>query len=296
MVLQINPAKVLLWRSANELQIGPGRQALRLSNLSSGQQRLLNLLYRGIADDFFNEVAEAVGAEDSQSLLEQVKPNLLSQAGFQTNLSPEFIERSFAEICRAQASFAVDGKAVLQMRQLGCIYVQGNSQTADLICQALTEAGVGRLISDSSFESYKDQIDFGILIGQNAVSPADYSPLLRRNINHVSIVFDNDGVQVSPVISNSKSPCLSCFHENLSEQDSTWPAMASQLLFSKQSFDDATARLFAASIACQRALQQLDQSWAQNEVSQMGYRLNVGSGQISEFNWQFNRSCLCRIN
>ncbi len=296
MVLQINPAKVLLWRNPNELQIGPGQSALRLSNLTPGQQRLLNLLYRGVADDFFHEVATAVGADDSENLLEQLRPELLSQAGYQTTLSPEFIERSFAEICRAQSSFAVDGRAVLQVRQQGRIFVQGRSQTAQLITRALEEAAVGRLISDTDFEGNKNRIDFGILISQNAVCPSDYSPLLSRGISHVSIVFDSDGVTVSPVISSSKSPCLSCFHENLIELDSSWPAVASQLLFSKQEFDDSTTRLFAASIACQRALQQLDQPWAQHEASQMGYRLNLGTGQISEFDWQFNRNCLCRID
>lgn len=295
MVLQINPSQMPLWRKPDELQLGAGSGAVRLKKLSQGQQRLMNLLYRGIPDEYFEEAAVAVGAENAGELLEIVAPELLGMAGFQTRLSAEFIEKSFAEICRAQASFAIEGSAVLEMRQASRIYVQGQSPTSALIFESLTSAGVGKIEFEPLPEPDGDQIDFAILISQNTVSPADYSRFMNRAIPHISVVFDSTGVSVSPVIENSKTPCLTCYHENLSDADSQWPALATQLLFSKFQFDDSTARLFAASLACQRALQQIDRPIAKEPVGKSGYRLNIATGVITEFEWRFNTTCLCRV-
>lgn len=294
MVLQINPSQMALWRKPNELQLGIGSSALRLQKLSQGQQRLINLLYRGIPDDYFDEAAAAVGAENAGEILEAVKPNLLGMAGFQTRLSAEFIEKSFAEICRAQASFAVEGSAVLEMRQLSRVFVQGESTTSALISESLKNAAVAKVLVDSISAEEIEQIDFAILISNNAVSPADYSRFMNRAIAHISIVFDSVGVSVSPVIENSKTPCLTCFHENQTDVDSLWPTIATQMLFSKLEFDDSTARLFAASLACQRALQHIDAALAREPISEVGYRLNIATGAITEFEWPFNSNCLCR--
>ena len=296
MVLQINPSQMALWRKHNQLQIGVGPNCTRLSNLSEGRQRLLTLLYRGIPDDYFDEAAQVVGAENASWLLAQVSPHLLEKAGHQTQLSAEFIEKRFAEICRAQASFAIEGSAVLEMRQLGRVFIQGPSQTSDLIADSLQAAGVGHIHNQPSDFNDSDRFDLAILINQNLISPADYARFMNRAIDHISIVFDAEGVSVSPVIENSQTPCLTCYHENLSDKDNDWPALATQLLFSKLEFDDSTARLFAAALASQRALQQIDRPLSKEPASKIGYRLNIATGAISEFDWPFNSNCLCRVS
>ena len=117
-------------------------------------------------------------------------------------------------------------------------------------------------------------------------------------VAHLSVVFDAEGVTISPVIEVAKSPCLSCFHENQTAADTAWPAIASQLLFSKQDFDDSVAALFAAAIACQRVLQFVDRAagFDSSSIDSTGYRLSIGSGQVSEIQWQFSAACACRIS
>jgi hypothetical protein len=237
-----------------------------------------------------------VGAENAGGLLAAVSPHLLEKAGHQTQLSAEFIEKRFAEICRAQASFAIEGSAVLEMRQLGRVFIQGPSQTSDLITDSLQAAGVGHIHNQSSGFNDSDRFDLAILINQNLISPADYARFMNKAIDHISIVFDAEGVSVSPVIENSLTPCLTCFHENLSDKDKDWPAIATQMLFSKLEFDDSTARLFAAALASQRALQQIDRPLSKEPASKIGYRLNIATGAISEFDWPFNSNCLCRVS
>ncbi len=69
MVLRINPSRMPIWRNPNELQLGESTNAIRIAGLSPGQERLIKLLYRGVADSYFKEVAETVGANEPEKLL-----------------------------------------------------------------------------------------------------------------------------------------------------------------------------------------------------------------------------------
>ena len=311
MVLRINPSRMAIWRSPNELQLGEAENSIRISGLSPGQERLISLLYRGVADSYFKEVAATVGASEPDALLRQIEPALLKRAGEPTSLSAQFIEDHFAEICRAQAMHNTEGKVVLASRKRAVVFVENCQGATKTIAEALARSGVGTIVleeieglslscqtiklSDMS-DSQLDQVDFAILVSNNAVSPRSYSRWLARSVPHLSIVFDSEGVLMSPTIRSSKTPCLNCFHENQTIIDPAWPAVASQLLFSKQRFDDVSTGYFAASIASQRVLQEIDDSNGFVEVSQSGagYRLSMTNAEISEFSWQFSDSCKCR--
>jgi hypothetical protein len=304
MVLRINPSKELLWRSPSEVQFGSSTDAVRLVQLTAGQERLLGLLNRGIADEYFDDVAQAVAAENPRELLGQLDSVLLRDAALPTQLSAEFLEARFAEICRAQSIHSREGAAVLAARQTRKVFVQAKAAAHELIVHSLRQSGIGAIVTElSSFDEFAEAItcesfDFAVLISNNAVAPRDYAKWMLAGVTHVSAVFDSEGVAISPVIEVAKSPCLSCFHENQTAADLAWPAIASQLLFSKQDFDDSVAVLFAAAIVCQRVLQFVDRAAGFDSVSpdHTGYRLSIGSGQISEIQWQFSTACACLIS
>jgi hypothetical protein len=254
MVLRINPSKAMLWRTTSEVQFGTGPDAVRIANITAAQERLLGLLSRGIADDYFEDVASAVAAENAPDLLGKLDSVLLRDAAHITELSAEFIEQRFAEICRAQAIHSRDGALILSRRQSQTVFVQSRTAASKLIVESLEESAIGNVISNLD-QSTNAAIDFAILLTNNAVAPSDYARLMACGIAHISVVFDAECVTVSPVIESGKTPCLSCFHENQNATDSAWSAIASQLLFSSQKFDDSVASLFAAAIVCQRALQ-----------------------------------------
>ena len=312
MVLRINPSRMPLWRSPNEVQLGHGPNAVRIKGLTIGQERLLSLLYRGVPEEFLQEAATLAGADSAAALLEQVRPALLNRAGEQTSLSADYIEKHFAEICRAQSNYSTEGAVVIEQRKHSQVFVANCGESTRLICDALSKSGLGDLVVDgeldettrrqvTSLENLSDKqidkIDFAILISHNAVSPAEYRKWLSRSIAHISIVFDSEGVSISPVIESSKTPCLSCFHETETAKDKRWPAIASQLLFSNQRFDDSAAQLFAAGIAIQRAIQHIDtqRGFEVVDANRTGYRLSMASGAVSEFSWNFDHSCKCRV-
>lgn len=286
----------MLWRTTSELQFGSGTDAVKIANVTAAQERLLGLLARGIADDYFDEVAHAVAAENASELLERIKPVLLRDASHPTQLSAEFIEKRFAEICRAQAIHSREGSVILARRQTQTVYVQASTAALQPIIESLELSAIGNVLCKLPDEGQR--VDFAVLLANNAVAPSDYSRLMSRGIAHISVVFDSEGVLVSPIIESSKTPCLSCFHENQFLTDESWPAIASQLLFSSQKFDDSVSSLFAAAIVCQRVLQFCDQlaDFEPAEPNRTGYKLSMSSGQISEVQWSFNESCACRGN
>lgn len=270
------------------------------------------MLYRGLPDDFLDQAVIETGAGEVSELMSALEPTMLKSAGQATSLSAEYIEQNFAEICRAQAVHSTEGQVVLEARRSAKVFISDSGVASQLIAESLGKTSVGNLVFESVneiscnskvslikelTEREIDGIDFAVLISQNAVSPAIYKNWLGRSIAHVSIVFDGDGVTVSPVIEAGKTPCLNCFHETQTNADESWPAIASQLLFSNQRFDDVTARLFAASLACQRVLQKLDSQsgFEVSEINQTGYRLSIVSGKITEFSWNFDEACRCVV-
>jgi hypothetical protein len=312
MVLRINPARMPLWRNENELQLGAGTDAIRIKGLTAGQERLIKMLYRGLPDDFLDQAVIETGAGDVAELMKALEPTMLKSAGRPTSLSAEYVEQNFAEICRAQAMHSTEGQVVLEARHNSKVFIASCDGTETMIAESLGKASVGNIVLEASSEvscnsrlflleelseREVDSIDFAVLISQNAVSPATYKNWLGRSIAHVSIVFDSDGVTVSPIIEAGKTPCLNCFHEAQTRSDPSWPAIASQLLFSNQRFDDVTARLFAASLACQRVLQKLDSQsgFAIDDTNTTGYRLSIASGKITEFSWSFDEACRCVV-
>lgn len=292
MVLRINPSKELLWRSPSEVQFGSSTDAVRVAQLTTGQERLLGLLTRGIADEYFDDVAQAVAAESPRALLGQLNSVLLRDAAMPAQLSAEFLEARFAEICRAQAIHSREGAAILAARQTRKVFVQAKTAAHELIVHSLRQSGIAEVVTELK------SFDFAVLLSNNAVAPRDYAKWLVDGVAHMSVVFDSEGVSISPIIEVGKNPCLSCFHENQTAADAAWPAIASQLLFSKQDFDDSVAALFAAAIVCQRVLQFVDRAagFDSSSIDSTGYRLSIGSGQISEIQWQFSAACACRIS
>lgn len=267
---------------------------MRLAQLTAGQERLLGLLTRGIADEYFDDVAEAVAAENPRELLGQLGSVLLREATMPTQLSAEFLEARLAEICRAQATHSREGAAILAARQTRKVFVQAKTAAHELIVHSLRQSGIGEVVTNSASEKF----DFAVLLSNNAVAPRDYAKWMVDGVSHLSAVFDSEGVTISPIIEVAKSACMSCFHENQTATDVAWPAIASQLLFSKQDFDDSVAALFAAAIACQRVLQFVDRAagFDSSSIDNTGYRLSIGSGRIDEIQWQFSPNCACRIS
>lgn len=163
MVLKINPNQQPLWRDPFELQIGVGKNAIRLGKLSPAQERLIATLYKGIADQQLPLVQKQLGLSDSETtdVIDRVGGALLIEppADSKLKLSDDFVAGAFADIIRASLLHSVDGEAVLIGRGERTVFIDDLSRAGLSVALGLAAAGVGHLLS--SDEAKVDAVNIG---------------------------------------------------------------------------------------------------------------------------------------
>jgi hypothetical protein len=278
-----------VWLNPNELQVG-ATDPVVVSGLTQAQQRLVTLLMRGIPTAALPSVAEELGVEHPGELIERLGPALLQDRPA-IAIDREYIEQNFAEICRAQATFGVEGAQVIARRNYASVFIE-ESRTRPLLGRALTTSGVGILLDEKSKVTALMSADVAITVDHSTHKPRNHRRWIALGVPQVAILFDQTGVQISPLIEVGKTPCLTCLQMNRADNQI---AIDSQLLFSTQKFDDAVSEHFAVAIATQTALRRIDQSadFALAEFHRTGYRLDAATGTIHELHWQFASGCLC---
>lgn len=155
MVVKINPSRVPLWRDPQTLQLGLGADAVVLDTVSASQEKLINLLYRGVADASLNTIASTVGSQprETKELLERLTPVLVTSADNKIkapSLSGEFIEQAFAEIIRNSFLSGADGQATLQARANRQVSLASADKSSLVLALALASAGIGAVSSNDN--------------------------------------------------------------------------------------------------------------------------------------------------
>ncbi|WP_296630761.1 hypothetical protein [Rhodoluna sp.] len=150
-------------------------------------------------------------------------------------------------------------------------------------------------ISHETTEKQVAKLDFAVLIANQALPTKRYEQLMKHSVPHLAITFDSQGAWVSPTIVPGKTACLKCLDLSKTEADEKWPALASQLATSTKRFDDTASQLFAAGLALQKTLTQLDRvgGFELTQEETTGYRLANSTGEVSEFQWPANKACDC---
>ncbi|MFM6963417.1 MAG: hypothetical protein ACKOWJ_04025 [Micrococcales bacterium] len=262
----------------------------RVGGLTPAQQRLVSLLIRGIPTNSLTTVANELAVENPGDLVAKLGPALLSDEPA-VALDRDYVEHHFAELCRVQASYSVEGSRVIAARRNASVFID-DCDTAALLATALKASGVATILTKSTSDAQLANVDVAITIDQSAISPVNHRRFLSLGVPQIAIQFDSTGVFISPLIEVGKTPCLTCLQIAGGEAQI---AIDTQLLFSAQRFDDSVSEHFAVAIAAQTALRRIDQQ-AGFEIAdfhRVGYRLNSSTGAIAEFRWHFAENCLC---
>jgi hypothetical protein len=302
MATQINPGLARLWIAANTRQYGY-RRPHALNELSSEQQRLLDFLEHGVTQaqlQSLNKLANTNKATVSE-ILSEVSP-LLWQSS--RTLPKQIIEERFAEITRIFL-MGQDPADILLVRKKKIVFIESLDSTGFTIGKALAIGGIGRLISldqkrvsnaDLGPLSYSksevgiprvraaqktigpalefhsrisrslDQVSASVVIANDIVNPNSYQKWMARDIPHLSICFDEEGVEISPLILPGKTPCLGCMQLYEIETKENWKLIAPQLLALDRDLGDAPLLLFAAAIATNTLLNFFDSGECQKHA------------------------------
>ena len=325
MATQINPALARLWISNSARQYGY-RNFTRLTNLQEDQLRVLDYLEQGLTSSqltSLNRIAR-VSPFRTQELLGRMSPAVWSSS---ETLPAKDIEQRFAEISRIFLQ-GLDPVATLRLRLTKKIYIEKLDATGFTICKALDLAGIGKLISldqkriqladlgplsfskaeigiprvkaaqfligkklefHSRISKSLDEISVAVIMATDVINPLSYQRWLSRDIPHIAICFDEEGVEVSPIIIPGRTACLGCQELYQLQTVEHWPVIAPQLLALQRDLADSPMLLFASGIVVNNLLNFLDYG----EISTEAYRLKR-SGEVVSYSPK-NISCGCRL-
>ena len=314
MVHQINPALARLWIADNARQYGY-KKALTVSELSEPQQRLLDYFELGLTSSQHSNLPRlAKASQETVSDLESRLQSVLWQSP--TGISRSDVESRFAEIARVLLQ-GLDPEEVKKLRKSKSVFIEKLDATGLTIAKALALAGVGKQLSldqirvssqdvsqlgylaaqlglprvraaqaligtdlqmHSRISGSFDAVSLAVLITTDIVNPASYQIWQARDIPHLSIVFDEEGVEVSPLIEPGKTSCLACYEKHRIETEPNWPVIAPQLLALDRTLADSALLLFARGVAVNQILNFIDHGQSESNA----VRLNR-DGKIASF-------------
>lgn len=200
MLLVLDPRIQRVWRSPDSLQFGVERPVLVLDDVSAADERMLAALAAGVTREGLRVIAARAGAPPSSEarLLERVETVLAPPP--RRGPSPSSL-----------------------------VVLDGSGPTASGVERMLGEMGAvvrsGLRWSDPAIA----RADAAVIVASYAVEPQRHARWLRRDVPHLPIVFDDDGVVVGPLVRPGTGPCLRCLDLHRTDADPAWPAMATQL-------------------------------------------------------------------
>lgn len=323
-VTQINPALARLWIADNARQYGY-KKALLVQELTEPQQRLLDYFELGLTSAQHSSLPKIAKTSDAEAvdLESRIAPVLWKSS---TGISSVDVETRFAEIARILLQ-GLDPQQALQLRKTKSVFIENLDATGLTIAKALALAGVGKQLSldqtrvssqdisqlgylaaqlglprvraaqalvgtdlqmHSRISGSFDSVSTAVLITNDIVNPESYQVWQARDIPHLSVVFDEQGVEISPLIEPGKTSCLACYEKHRLETESNWPVIAPQLLALDRSLADSALVLFASGVVVNQVLNFIDLG----EREQQAMRLDR-TGKISSFTPE-GSSCGCR--
>ena len=327
-VLAFNPAVRVLWRSAHEVQLELGAEAMVVEGLDSGLVRAL--LTPGGDASVTGRVA--AGRPVLQTLVEA---NYLwpMPADPSELLAPPH-PRLAGELTALALSHGRPAVELLAARRDRIVLVLGDSVLAPLLGRLLAAAGIGwvhhaenrratlahqqasptapdgegRPLSEltaRSIESVAPEVrtgpvaaderpDLVVLAYDGPIDP-DRADLLHIDDQpYLGVGVGAGTVTVGPLVVPGLSACLACVERHRADRDPAWPALAAQLQLRAARTTACPGWLITAgaAYACGQALAYLDG----HEVSVLDASIELGDTEhlVRRRSWPVHPECTCR--
>ncbi len=148
MTKRINPALPRLWRDPLTMQLGLGRNAVVINQITTVEERIIELLQLGIADNQTTQIDDLVGAQNATtaSLLDRLGSAVIGDAKGKA-LNTNWLEQSFAEIVRVAYEHNVNPQMVLAERASRLVHIDYLDRSGLMLMKALGAAGVSQFAS-----------------------------------------------------------------------------------------------------------------------------------------------------
>lgn len=202
MVLRLDPAVPLVWRTPQCIQFGIDTPIVTIDDIAPVTERMISALVTGVSVSGLEMIARsATGApSESRALIARLSPVL-------------------------EQRIIPDG---------GNVTVWGTGRAAVLLTQHLTTAGI-TIVPDGP------RTALTVIVADFVIDPELHGRWLRRDIPHLPIVFGDEKVRVGPLVDPGNGPCLYCLERHRTDSDPAWPAIASQLWGRRSPIHESTA-------------------------------------------------------
>lgn len=199
MVLALDPRVPRVWRTPDTLQFGIDAPRLVLHPVSVAEERMITALADGVSVAGLRMIAR------------------------RSRAAPDSVDALLAKVASVLKRSQVDPAPA------PLVIVDGEGGTAGRIVGHLRAEGVdvrsGLAWSDPLVES----ATLAVIVGSYAIEPSRHGPWLRRDIQHLPVVFSDGGVDVGPLVRPGRGACVRCVDLHHADADPAWPAMAAQL-------------------------------------------------------------------
>ena len=298
MATQINPKLARLWLADNIRQYGYKNplRVDELTEAELRLLDYLEAGITSSQIDTLPQMAR-VDEQSAKELVGRIAPVLTSSGKVPPDLTKAEIATKFAELSRLFSLDATFEEAVLRRRSAR-IFVEELGRTGLVISKALAASEIGTLLTlDQVRVSLKDCLPLGhlkssigqpralsaksqleatrlefhsrrtsalervsvaVLISDDIVNPRSYQPWMARDVPHLAMCFDEEGVEISPLVFPGETPCLGCREKARFDADSSWKTIAPQLLALDRSNQDIAMVLFATGVVTNQILNFVD--------------------------------------
>jgi bacteriocin biosynthesis cyclodehydratase domain-containing protein len=263
MVLRLDPAFPVVWRSPFSLQVGLDPVIVRLDDVTTADERLLAALVTGVTRPGLDMLARTAGAEGVDALLAALSPALASPTPAPT----------------------------------ATVLVVGDGPTATAIVAILAESGVRVVIAADAAAAEHAECDLAVAVGHFVLSPELRGLWLRRDLPHLPVTYTDTAAHVGPLVVPGETACLYCVDRHRRDVDPAWPAIAAQLWGRRSAAESAVTARQAAAVAARAVLAHLagggSAGGAAGAVASV--RVDAATGELSSRRWAVHPECGCSV-
>ncbi|MET4157677.1 hypothetical protein ABIC29_001231 [Agromyces sp. PvR057] len=250
MTLRLDPALPLVWRTAEDLQVGAATPVAVFERAGDVEAGLIAALRHGVSRSTLVSIGSGLGAtpERVHEFVRRLAAGLVDASPNPTSGAQDAASVRAARPARPERADA----AAARPRIVG---LDGSGPIADLLAANLAFLGhevlplAPRTLDVRAPDPARAEPDLVVIVAAWAVTPARHLPWLRRDLPHLAVVSDDAGIRVGPFVEPGRGPCLRCLDLSARDADAAWPVIAAQLAGRPAPADPPRLRFDAAALA-----------------------------------------------
>lgn len=253
MVLKLDPALAVVWRTPTTLQVGADEPRAVIADVTPAAERVMAALRIGAPRSALVGVAGQYGGDAAlvERMLRELEPAL----------------------CAPRRS-----------RPQAVVTVAGTGAEADAVRDRLRDRNALAVEDDPS-------AGLAVLVADFVVPPWRQAALMRRDQAHLPVVLGDQSVEVGPLIQPGDGPCLRCISLARRDADPAWPALCTQLAELRASTRGSLAAEEAVLLAVRAAVAWA--AGRPSPLRRRSIRIDAASGDITQPAYRPHPECGC---